>query len=65
MLAVVPVMALLVFAWLEVGESLVASDAGESCPAQAAEITGHAVMLLDLRKPFAEAYGSLPGSLLR
>ena len=60
-----PVVALLVFAWLQVGESLVASDANESCPVQAAEITGHAVMLLDLRKPFAAAYGSLPGSLLR
>lgn len=65
MLAVVPVMALLVFAWLKVGESLAASDANDSCPAQAAEITGHAVMLLDLRKPFAAAYGSLPGSLLQ
>ena len=36
-----------------------------ACLVEPADITGHAVYLLDLRKPLSPAYGSLPGKLLR
>lgn len=35
------------------------------CLVQPNDIAGHAVYLLDLRKPLSPAYGSLPGNLLR
>lgn len=38
---------------------------GDMCLVEPAEITGHAVYLLDLRKPLGSAHGSLPGKLLR
>lgn len=65
LVSVVPVMALLVFLGLQVRETLVESGIEGSCPVQAADLTSHAVLLLDLRKPFAAAYESLPGTLLR
>ncbi len=36
-----------------------------ACLVEPADIAGHAVYLLDLRKPLSPAYGSLPGKLLR
>ena len=38
---------------------------GDMCLVEPAEIAGHAVYLLDLRKPLGPAHGSLPGKLLR
>lgn len=37
----------------------------DACLVQPADIAGHAVYLLDLRKPLSPAHGSLPGNLLR
>ena len=38
---------------------------GDMCLVEPADVTGHAVYLLDLRKPLGPAHGSLPGKLLR
>ena len=65
LVAAAPVAALLVLLGLGVRETLIEPGLEGSCPARAADLTGHAVMLLDLRKPFAAAYESLPGTLLR
>lgn len=37
----------------------------DACLVEPADIAGHAVYLLDLRKPLSPAHGSLPGNLLR
>ena len=37
----------------------------DACLVEPADIAGHAVYLVDLRKPLSPAHGSLPGNLLR
>lgn len=48
-----------------VRSTLNGTSEGDMCLVEPADITGHSVYLLDLRKPLSPAHGSLPGKLLR
>ena len=65
LVSILPAAALVFTLGVGLDNTLTAPESADSCAVEAGNIAGHAAMLLDLRKPFAAAYESLPATLLR